>query len=237
MAEKNTPTTVDQESDTDRDRISKLPSLLSGSIHEHFQKIPPEYLDMTDNELENMFDIPRNDRMLRISFWREVDRCLEKQELRVNLTKVYEGVMTRPNFYHLIQNPARLAYMLRPPKGYVEQANDIIYQGTERLREALDAKLVYPNGHLDAKATKVVLDIVAYFENRVKGTMTQKVKLEAERKGGPTTVNIMNVEAGDLEKQLREVKEKLIQFEGQALLEGLPERVRDVNDDEEEADA
>lgn len=217
---------------TEKSLVERAHSLFTDGILRAREKIPQEYLDMTDEMIERRFEITPTDRILRLSFWREVERALAAGEDVMKPVNAYTGVTSNKQFYNVLNNPHRGAYVLRPPRSYEQQAHEIINKGVSKLREALDANLVYTNGHLDARAAKTILDIVSYFENRVKGTLTQKIKLDSTVQTQNISLNVGNIV--DVESKLKEVKAKISQYENSSLIETLPPKVRDVGETDAE---
>lgn len=208
-------------------------SLLTPGLARQYEKIPQTYHEMHEDELRKLAHPTDTEEMLRISFWREVRNCAEKLGEVLSPINVYTGACTKEHFYnYIVSKPEKLALILRPPASYEMKANVILDRGTSRIMEALNAKVVYSNGHMDAKATKTVLDIVAYFDSRTKGAVKQKIEIDSKNQTTTVNVSVSAQKMTDLDHKLREVKEKLAQFEGQTLVQDLPERVKDVTETE-----
>lgn len=205
-------------------------SVLTDKLRSRYNEVPKEYLEMSDEEIEKEFAFTKTDRMIRICLWKEIARAQEFSLPKINITKMLKGVCSAPTFFqHLLQNDIRVAYYLRPPQAYESQVGELIDIGVKKLREAFDAKLVYSNGHLDARAAKTLLDILAYFEDRTKGAIEQKIKME--NKNSNVTVNITTPSMGELDKKLNELRNKLADYASVDLVHSLPERtVKDIDD-------
>ena len=98
-----------------------------------------------------------------------------------------------------------------------------------KLREALGAKLIYPNGYLDAKATKVVLDIAQYFENRTKGRVAHQLKVDTKTQSLTANVNIgiksSPKDLRELDHKLASLRSQIARYEGNELTHNLPEKI------------
>lgn len=214
----------------DLDHFSFALSLVTPTIRECALKVPKEYLEMEDAEIEELVQPTKTDRMLRISFWNEIDRLKRgaSQNSAYNSTRVWSGICTRQYFYDkFLRNTKKIAFLFHPPTQYNDRALEMIDFGLGRLREALGAKIVYPNGHLDPKATKVILDIVQYFDARMKGTLKQQVAIESKNQTTNVEVNLTgNLE--DLDKQLQNLRQQISLHQGNQLTQGIPERIVDV---------
>jgi hypothetical protein len=230
MGEDRTPTLLDLEEHSEH-TLNLATKLLTPGLVQKFQKIPEEYFAMSEEDLEKLVSPTKTDEMLRVSFWNEVRRVTEASEIRLKPIKVYDGVCTREHFNsYIVASPLKFAYILRPPPSHKAKSELIISRGTSKLLEALDAKLVYSNGHMDAKATKTVLDIVAYFESRMKGAVTQKVEtknLNVEVKHSTTEAS----QHKELDQKLLNLRNQIAIFEGQELVQDLPEKVKDVSEE------
>lgn len=210
-------------------------SLLTTGMKEKLDKIPSEYLGMDLSQLEEMANPTQLDRMLRKSFWKEVERVTSKLGEVLRPVNIYTGICTRENFHYVLLNPAKFAFLLNPPRSYEKNITHIMEQGVEKLITVLDAKLVYSNGHMDAKATKTLLDVVAYFESRLKGGIKQKVDINSKSQSLDVTVNVSSGNIKELDQKLAKMREDLAIYDAQDLVHTLPEKIKDVEETDSES--
>lgn len=207
-------------------------SLLTIGLAEKFEKIPPEYFEMEFGQLEREVEPTQIEMMLRRAFWVEVRRVSTEKGTVIKPVNIYSGICTKENFSLVVNNQKKLVYLLTPPRTYEQNVNHLIDRGMEKLMSVLDAKLVYSNGHMDAKATKTLLDVVAYFESRIKGGIKQKVDINSKNQNLDVQVTVSTNNMQDLDQKLAKMREDLAVYAGQELVQGLPERVKDVEETE-----
>jgi len=207
-------------------------ALLTVGLLEKVEKIPSEYFEMDFDQLEKEVSPSQIDIMLRRSFWREIHRVTKEQGHIIRPVNIYTGVCSRENFYHVTSNLKKFAYLLTPPRTYEQNVAHIVDHGLEKLMTVLDAKLIYSNGHMDAKATKTLLDVVAYFESRIKGGIKQKMDISSKNQNLDVQVTVSTNNMQDLDQKLQKMREDLAVYAGQDLVQGLPERVKDVEETE-----
>lgn len=205
-------------------------SLFGPSVREKIRTLPKELLDMSDEDAEKQLEPNMTDKMLRSAMWREVERVQANPGAVFRVANIYNGICSSAHFYaHICNLEKRLAYIVRPMQTYDDKAGEIVDYGITRLREALQAKLVYPNGYLDAKATKVVLDIVQYFENRTKGRIAHQLKVDSKTQTLTANVNIgvrtSPQDLRDLDSKLKDLRKQIAQYEGDQLTHNLPEKI------------
>lgn len=207
-------------------------SLLTTGLAEKLAKIPPEYFEMELSQLEREVEPTQVEMMLRRAFWVEVRRVSTEKGTVIKPVNIYSGICTKENFALVTGNPKKLTYLLTPPRTYEQNVNHLIDRGMEKLMSVLDAKLVYSNGHMDAKATKTLLDVVAYFESRIKGGIKQKMDINSKNQNLDVQVTVSTNNMQDLDQKLAKMREDLAVYAGQELVQGLPERVIDVEETE-----
>lgn len=193
-------------------------NLLSEKMRELVMNLPPNYLAMSDKELEQLVEPGPMDEQLRLSFWDEYFiACDNESKMRVEA--IYPRVCSREYFYkHFMQDPKRLAYMMRPPQEYMLRMRSILDLGIKRFEEILQLPLYdtrqTKNGPVKVLNTKLIGEIVkitALVDNRVKGAVAQKIQLDTK------SVNLnIDYEApkshAEIEKELKEVQRELLEL-------------------------
>lgn len=216
--------------DSDDDHVQKAILFLSPQTQQKVRDIPPEYFEMDQEELEAIAHPTFKDRRLRLALWKELEECFKDPTRPLIVGRVYEGICTRSQWTErLVRNPAKLAFLLRPATNYDKAAAEIVEKGSEKLREALEnAKVQFPNGHIDAKGVKVILDIVHHFENRTKGAVKQKIDINSTQQNLNVNVSMKDATPANLDEKLAEVRRKISEAQGARLMHGIPEKVIDV---------
>jgi hypothetical protein len=220
--------------DSEKDEfLEEMLRCFSPAIEPRMRKAVSDYASKSTEELESEIDVSYALRLLKLSFWKEFNNHKISKRNFVH-ARVYHGIMTR-QYYHnkIMHSPARMAWLMRPFPKYEDRASDIIDFGAKRLREALEAKLIYSNGHLDAKATKVILEIVQYFENRTKGRIAHQLNSTTKNFNANVNVNIETAptDLKELDERLNNVQKQIAQYQGSYLIQDLP--MRSVNVPEE----
>ncbi len=206
-------------------------SVLSDKLRQRHAEVPQELLEMSDEELEKQFSFTKTDRIIRICLWKEIARAQELNLPKINIVRMLRGICSEPTFFKHLKNDFKVAYYLRPPQTYESQVGELIDIGVKKLREAFDAKLVYSNGHLDARAAKTLLDILAYFEDRTKGAIEQKIKMDAKMQNSNMNVTVNFKSMTEVDKKLDELRARLADYASVDLVHTLPQRtVKDVDD-------
>lgn len=209
----------------DVDLVEVAVKLLGPVYSKKYRELPKELLEATEEELEKLVEPHLTDRKIRISFWSEVRRVVQNAEAVVVPSNIYKGICSKQNFYlRILAKPERLAWVMRPPKDYQKQADEIIDYGLGKLRDALNCKVQFNNGHMDTKAVKVMLDILQYFEARTKGPLKQRVEIESKSMNTNVTIDV-NQSMDEIENRIAEARKRVAEYEGKALIQGVPEVV------------
>lgn len=115
------------------------------------------------------------DNRIRLAFWLEHDNALS-QGRDFNTSYVYAGVCSRQFFYLMyLTNPARVAWMTTPPVSYEIKLAEGLDYGLDRLREVLEMDNA-PGGKPNIKLIEIQAKIVAMFDMRMKGGITQRTE-------------------------------------------------------------
>lgn len=213
---------------TQNDTLDMALSLLTPGMANHFSKIPQNLMDIEECKLKQLAHPTELEEMLRESFWREIRRVSMDLKDQVRPVNIYGGICTKIHFYTVLGTPEKAALILRCPPSHKEKSEYIISKGTAKLMEVLEGKVLYPNGHIDAKATKAILDVVAYFESRVRGSVTQKIEsknLNVEVKRSEPAVSMK-----ELDQKLASMREAIAVYTSTELVLDIPERVKDVEE-------
>lgn len=130
----------------DESNPRSLINLLPPKVKYFVKKIPPELIKMTPGRLRARIGqrYPGNDtkqtlELLRIGFWEEYDRVQREKEGKMNLSKIYNGIVNPGYFIETIcEQPAKLAYVLSPITEYLTRLNGVLDKATALLESALE---------------------------------------------------------------------------------------------------
>lgn len=216
-----------------------LINLVSNRMREVMLALPPHYHTIPIHEIERSIAPTEMDDHLRIAFWDEYTiACDNKKPMRV--TNIYQNICSREYFYAwILDQPLRLAYMIRPPQEYMLRMRSLLDMGLKRFEEILRlpimTKKVMPNGSsvrvVDTKLIGEMVKIVALVDNRVKGSVVQKVQIDQK------SINMnMNYEApksyDEIQKELRATQKEIRQLSGDTpiddFLDPTTERTEDI---------
>jgi hypothetical protein len=185
-------------------------NLVSNKVAEACRNISPRWLQLQDNELRKHANVQMTDDMIRQAFWAEYfDACDANRPMR--MAAVYGQIVSKQTFYEIyVDNPAKLAWILRPPKNYTYRMTSLLELGLTRLEDILNMDITKKDTKLIAEIVKVV----ALLDNRVKGAVQQRVKIETENKHLhahvkaaeiPKTYNEIEKELKDLDKEIKQL--------------------------------
>jgi hypothetical protein len=130
--------------------------ILPAGVRKAYARIPKDIVEMDDDELveqlnalsateKNINLSRRKDIELKHSFWHHFDQAVS-QKKKIKLDEVLHGIMQKPHFtVQVIDNPYRLAWVLRPPKNYWNNMRVLLDFSTENLYKILEAPIRYRN--------------------------------------------------------------------------------------------
>jgi len=150
---------------------------------------------------------------LRLSFWEEYEKAVNSGR-QMRLSGIFKGVCSENHFIeNFLQRNDRVAYMLTPPANYVVQVKEALYEGLETLRQIVSAPVIDDQGYLIPRAADVVLKAVQMLDARVKGAVVQRIDqrmVSLNMNQNMQDQNLLPASMEDIEKQLEEVKMKLV---------------------------
>lgn len=176
------------ETDNERSIVNLVPKAIRTAIEEHLHT-NPELFDKDERDLYKWFRkeerIPSpTDNRLRLKFWDEYDRAQAQNLPSMTMINVLSGICSKEYFYGTyLKRPYKVAWLLCPPTGYLNKAEEALEFGLEQLRDILeqnhltggyliDGQMV--NQKVDLKLGDLKMKIVAMLDNRVKGAVIQR---------------------------------------------------------------
>lgn len=159
----------------DPDDSFSLINFLSDRLKQAVMQVPDELLLMTEAELKREAKPTSTDYSLRVSFWREFEKAMWKGSGKIVCAGIYCGICSEVYFYrNFITRPEKFAWMIRPMQVYKKEMEAILYRGTQRLWELIEAPIEGKNGKIDPKMAEILLKTITAVENRVKGMAVQR---------------------------------------------------------------
>lgn len=188
-------------------------NMVSDRLRELMRQLPPALLAMDENELRKKLDPSWIQEQMRLAFWDEYFLTIDNNERKMRVQAIYCQSTTRETFYTQIENPLFLAFLTKPPAGYILKMRALLDMAMERMREVLKYPLEDVNGKLNVKLVSEIIKIATLADNRVKGAVTQKIEIDATQKNLNVNVN-QNYEPPkthqDLEKELRQIEKEIL---------------------------
>lgn len=167
----------------DEDNPRCVVNMLSEKLKERALEIPTHFLSLSDDMLEKATEPTMVHEHLRLAFWDEYFVASDNNK-KMRVESVYPRVCSRDYFYRVfIADDLNLAYMMRPPVEYTLKMRSLLELGHRQIEKVLRMPLINSKGQPDAKLIAEVVKIVALLDNRVKGSVTQKVQIEQKTQG------------------------------------------------------
>ena len=186
-------------------------NLLTPRLKKAAMAIPGHLLGMSADTLRKKIKANSMDEQLRVSFWEEYFVASDNNQ-KMRIEAIYPRVCVREYFYrHFVDNPARFAYMLHPPPEYMLQMKSLLTLGLRRFEEILQMPLTNEKGVVNSKLVSEIVRIVMLVDNRVKGSVVQKVQLEQKSVNvnlnyePPKKIEDIDAELKAVEKELRQL--------------------------------
>jgi len=143
--------------------------------------------------------------LLRAAFWVEYERsCV--QDRKVQATNVYDGICNRDQWYDIISNDVRLAYIITPTAKYEARIQIILQEkAVPIVNEILDAPMTTKDGLLDVDIANLKVRVLRQLEYRLKGTPIQRTETKEFR----VTASVDNESRDDMIKRMEHLDQQL----------------------------
>lgn len=180
-------------------------------LRESINSIPPELLEMSDEDMRNEFRPTMVEEKLRTSFWRQVNG-LERTGKSFKTSDLCRDVCNEAYFYQrVLTNPKKMAYMIQPITKYEVQTEALLNVGMSRLEQIITMDITTPRKQfagydrdgkekfeykniVDPIKAKVLLDAINKLEDRVKGSAVQRtVNVNAKTESEPVAYDIDSI--------------------------------------------
>lgn len=155
-------------------------NILPSHACEVLEKIPLARFDKNEDELEWELKPSPSLNRVRHVFWRHFHNAKSMREPFINYYKVCEeaGVaMTTLNKF--LGDQQSLLWILCPIVNHHEQMMELYQQAIRKMREALGASVINPDGSIDAKGLKEIVRIYELLDKRQHGEFVQNLNIKA----------------------------------------------------------
>lgn len=233
--------TPDRELDVDifnTDHPRSVFNLLPKHMQESIKKVPREFFEMTEHELELRLKPDPTTSRLRIAFWLEYDHAQSTMR-PMRMPNVYSGACHKVYFSQVICNDEeRLAWILCPPADYMLAMREILSQGVKQLRKIVTGNIVDEDGNIDTKAGELLVKVMQLADLKVHGS--EIIRHSTETKAvhvhthvpPPAPSEPEGESIADIDKKIREAKKALAQGQPNLAPPGVIDVTQSVGSDE-----
>jgi len=174
-------------------------NVVPDSFRNALETIDPRWMSHKEETVTRNADPNDMDENFRLSFWTEYNTSKDLQK-KFSMERVMSGVCSPFYYKHtILKKPRLMAYIAYPPTNYLLFMKNMLYKGQHRMKEIMSVsaisqvpvmdrvtkeQAVDKNGDLvtkteiDIKLANMQLKTFALIDNRVKGAIVQKVKIE-----------------------------------------------------------
>ena len=164
-----------------------LYNIVPDSFRKALYLIDPRWMSWKEETLARKADISDRDENFRLAFWTEYNTCKDMGK-KFAIHRVMAGVCS-PYYYKttILKKPMLMAYMVYPPTDYLVFMQNMLYKGQKRMQEVMSASAIEVvrndkgeviDTKVDMKLANLQLKTFALIDNRVKGAIVQRVKVE-----------------------------------------------------------
>lgn len=155
-------------------------NLVPAQVQEAIERVNPEYYKWSEKALEKHADLDVRDYRLRLAFWNEYYETQDKFKKNMAMGKVLIGVCTNAYWYDcVLEDPLKLAWILYPPANYTKAMEEILDLSMRQMRNIMTLNHKKKTGY-DIALIKEKIKIFALIDNRVRGAVLQKVRVDQQ---------------------------------------------------------
>lgn len=116
---------------------------------------------------------------LRLAFWDEYERALSVRK-KMRLNSVISHHCDKKHFYeNILTNNMWMLFIITPPRKYELSMRHILEKSTQRLQRIMDIDPIDEDGRVDLKLAHLQYKIHAWVDNRVRGSVAQKLQIQS----------------------------------------------------------
>jgi len=176
-------------------------SVIAGEFQQAALNLPPDIALMSALEIENIRNPTEIDFLLRKRLWKQVEIAKKTGETHITNRSIFAGVCSEQNFFVVLKNPHRVAWLLTHPTEDLERMKYGLSLGMKNLVEFVSKT---PN----EKTAGAFLKAIELLMNRVHGPVVQKV--EAKHAHMKVQSPISTATPEEVIARLDELKSKLL---------------------------
>lgn len=206
-----------------------LYNVVPESIRKGLALIDPRWMSWREETLARKADVTERDENLRLSFWTEYN-VAKDMDKPFSINRAIAGACS-PYYFKtkILKTPMLLAYIVYPPTDYMTFMKGMLYKGQKRMQEIMSASAVEHERDKDGKIigstvnmklANLQLKTFALIDNRVKGAIVQRVKVEQKNlnvnvtpdqiaNATPTTLIDIDKELTMLDREIQREDERL----------------------------
>lgn len=221
IAQEKAPSNILDKSDP-----RSLYSLSPPSVKQAMDRLHPDDLIKSEDELIKEFKPNRLHCAVRVSFWAEYDRVQAELEDEMSLTAICKRIVDPHHFRKLIATDWYIKFLVTPPMDYSVATQEALMFGIHRLREILELPLYKENGDVNGAIVDKIIRTVAFLDLRVKGGITQRhevkqLNFNLHADAGKVEADMVEMAPQDIEKRLEKLRAKQAKYDEQ-IKEALP---------------
>lgn len=202
-----------------------LYNVVPESMRNALALIDPRWMSWREETLAKKADLTERDENFRLAFWTEYNTSKDLQK-PFSVHRAMAGVCS-PYYYKtvILKKPMVLAYIVYPPTDYMHFMKNMLYKGQQRMKEIMSASAISEVTETDKEGKEVKKQVVdmklanlqlktfALIDNRVKGAIVQRVKVEQKNLNVNVTpsqvIDATPTTIIDIDKQLNQIDREL----------------------------
>lgn len=172
---------------------ASIESIAPAPIVAALDTIPEEMWSWDEEDFDKNVEPTATMRRLRISFWHAYNRALESGK-PMRTSDIHAGICHQQYLQQrIIAEPARLAFILKPPVQYAMMMEEALSYSITRVREILSLPIV-EGGKVNVRLAALILKSMELLDARLNGLAVQKI----ESKSLQVNVDAQNVKGSDM---------------------------------------
>jgi len=218
--------------DSEKDKVTRelfsadVPWGIYNIVPQSFRKalymIDPRWMSHREETVAKNADLTERDENFRLAFWTEYNTSKDLGK-PFSIHRAMAGVCS-PYYYHhtILKSPRKMAYIVYPPTDYMNFMKNMLYKGQQRMKEIMSASAVkevkdesgkVTGTEVDMKLANLQLKTFALIDNRVKGAIVQRVKVEQKNLNVNVTpgqvIDATPTTLIDIDKQLNQIDREI----------------------------
>lgn len=198
------------------------------SFRDALETIDPRWMGYKEETVTKKADPNDMDENFRLAFWTEFNTSKDMDK-PFSMQRVMSGVCSPFYYKHtILKKPRLLAYIAYPPTNYLLFMKNMLYKGQQRMSEIMKVSAVkeitqivdgkeVTKTEVDMKLANLQIKTFALLDNRVKGAIVQRVKVEQKNLNvnvdATTMLEATPTSVIDIDRELRAVNAELARTE------------------------